>query len=186
VEAIIPLQVAPLSTVLLRPPHHPPPTRRPLVRPRVSQFVTMRRSLRLLLAAAALLLGAAAEQPVSEVALVLSAPDTPIPLDGLAVHLEYARCAASPSTCIKLCAPALPRPRIHYTPSHTPKREGGYGDKGDSAFNMGVGPPNVTYGSSTQYSYESGASVGRLGCFLSVRVACTILCVEGLVFPSER
>jgi len=58
--------------------------------------------LRLLLAAAALLLGAAAEQPVSEVALVLSAPDTPIPLDGLAVHLEYARCAASPSTCIKL------------------------------------------------------------------------------------
>ena len=77
-------------------------------------------------------LGAAAEQPVSEVALGLSAPDTPIPLDGLAVHLEYARCASSQSTCIKLCAPALPRPRIHYTPIHT-QREGGYGDRGDSA-----------------------------------------------------
>jgi hypothetical protein len=123
---------------------------------------------------------------VSEVALGLSAPDTPIPLDGLAVHLEYARCASSQSTCIKLCAPALPRPRIHYTPIHT-QREGGYGDRGDSAFNMGVGPPNVTYGSPTQYSYESGASVGRMGCFLSVRVGVLLSAlVEGLVFPSER
>jgi len=60
------------------------------------------RGLRILLLAAALVGCCTAEQPASNAELVLSPDEEPIALTGLAVHPEYAACAASPVACTKL------------------------------------------------------------------------------------